>query len=413
LRNQLPTNQSPLDSEPYESIVRTCIIAGDTNLGIARLLERAHGLETSPDSIRRFRKRHGLNPGAFDAATTEIDGDEGTITTAPSTKLILDDPDTMLEQRGLDPSEWVIDSLRANEYQGPASAEHAEKTGENKITYYQTRFNVVRKNPELQIMAPRTDGWIAPPKAAYDPRQSFLVAIVGDQQAPFHDPELHRCFLAWLEENQPERGISLGDTYDFPDIRPGHRVYPRHNADVTECLQVGYDLFRGYVQASPGTQWDKLIGNHDERITNILLDKPVTRPMAEIRRPLDPDGSGGEYLHSLSHAGRLDELGINVIETGGSYEHGQINLSKYLAVRHGWIARKGAGSSALATLEHTRYSIVVGHTHRQSIVHHTSASIDGQINTLAAAEAGCMCRVEQIPGEDGGIRGTPYERSGD
>lgn len=391
---------SPLDSEPYVSVVKQQIEDGETNSTIVRVLEKNYQIETSPDSIRRFRKRHGLNPRAFDAAEVVIDGDQGHITTPPTTVAVLQDPDTMIRQRGLDPEEWKIaDGMRVNQYEGPAP----KGADEAKITYYQTRFQIERRNPGSQIMAPRTDGWIAPPKPAIDDRKPQLVVIVGDQQAPFHDKGLHECFLGWLDENQPQRGVSLGDTFDFPDIRPGHRVYPEHNATVTECLQSGYDLFRGYIDASPHTWWTKLIGNHDERIVNILLDKPITRPMAEIRRPVGPDGSGGEYLHALSHAARLDELGIDVIETGGSYEHGQVNLSKYLAVRHGWIARKGAGQSALATLEHTRYSIVVGHTHRQSIVHHTSANIDGQINTLAAAEAGCMCRVEQAPDDDGRV----------
>jgi hypothetical protein len=394
----LSQTASPLDEEPIFSCIKEAIERGDTNASIAA------ANSTSEKSIRRFRKRHGLNPRVFDPVEAVIDGDKGTITTPPTTTPVLQDPDEMIRQRGLDPTEWrIADGMRLNQYEGPASAEYAEATGENKLTYYQTRFNIERVSPSSQIMAPRTDGWIAPPKRPnFAPNRSQLVVIVGDQQAPFHDKGLHECFLGWLDENRPDRGVSLGDTFDFPDIRPGHRVYPEHNATVTECLQAGYDIFRGYVETSPDTYWEKLIGNHDERIVNILLDKPLTRPMAEIRRPVDQDGNGGEYLHALSHAARLDELGIKVHETGGSYEHGQVNLSKYLAVRHGWIARKGAGSSALATLEHTRYSIIVGHTHRQSIVHHTSANIDGHINTLAAAEAGCMCRIEQIPDPDDG-----------
>jgi hypothetical protein len=97
---------------------------------------------------------------------------------------------------------------------------------------------------------------------------------------------------------------------------------------------------------------------------------------------------------------RLDELGINVIDCNGSYEHGQVNLSNKLAVRHGWIARQGSGTSALATLEHLRYSVIVGHTHRQSIVYKTTFDIEGNLTTLVAAEAGCMCRVEQNVGPD-------------
>lgn len=393
------SNQSRLDEpEIFEFIVKL-IRDGETNSAISRALWIDHRIDTSETAIRRFRKRHNINPDGIQQAYTKINGDEAEAVTAPSTQ-ILDDPDTMLRERGLDPEDWIITHLTANEYQGPNSSDAVKAGGSAKITYYQTKFTVARKQPFEPIMPPRTDGWLAPSKPRVDYDVERLVVIVGDQQAPFLDWDLHSCFLQWLEYNEPDQGVSLGDSYDFPDIRPGHRVYPDQNAEVTECLQVGYDMFRGYITSSPATHWTKLIGNHDERLTGILLDSPKVKHMAEIRRPVDQHGDGGERLHSVAFAGRLDELGIEVVETGGAYEHGQVNLSKYLAVRHGWIARKGSGVSALGTLETLRYSIIVGHTHRQSIVYHTSANIDGKINTLTAAEAGCMCRVEQIPNDD-------------
>lgn len=388
------------ESEVFDFTIKL-IREGNTNASIVAELNKKYNRPCSEASLRRFRKRHNINPDGVQQAYTKIDGDEAEAVTAP-TPQILDDPDTMLRERGLTPEDWVITHLTANEYQGPNSSDAVKAGGSAKITYYQTKFSVSRKNGGEPIMAPRTDGWIAPPRPPLNYDNTRLVVIVGDQQAPFHDVGLHNAFCSWLRVNLPQQGISLGDTYDFGDIRPGHRVYPEHNAEVTECLQAGYDIFRGYINASALTRWTKLIGNHDERLTGILLDKPSVKHYAEIRRPVRPDGTGGEKLHAIEHAGRLDELGIEVIETGGSYEHGQVNLSKHLAVRHGWIARKGSGASALGSLEALRYSVVVGHTHRQSIVHQTSASIDGHINTLSAAEAGCMCRVEQIPDPEDG-----------
>jgi hypothetical protein len=149
-------------------------------------------------------------------------------------------------------------------------------------------------------------------------------------------------------------------------------------------------------------RWTKLMGNHDDRFHNFFLDKPSTAQVAEWKRPDTPNGEG-ERLLDLRFAGRLDELDIDVVDTGGDYSLGQVNLSKHLAVRHGWIARAGAGNSAQATLQSLRYSVIVGHTHRLAIVSHTSASIDGVTNTLQAAEAGCMCRVSQIPAADGRV----------
>jgi hypothetical protein len=195
--------------------------------------------------------------------------------------------------------------------------------------------------------------------------------------------------------------VNLGDFYDFPDIRPGHRVYPEHNAKVTECLQAGYDVQRGIIEASPDTEWEMLLGNHDTRFYNIGLDQ--TPNLSDARRPVTWEGEGGEPIPDLAHAGRLDELGVKVVYNQGHYENDQINLSQHLAVRHGWVTRKTAGSSAQATLDSLRYSIMIGHTHRQSLVYHTTRDIDGQTTTLQAAEIGCMCRLSQIPDEQGRV----------
>jgi hypothetical protein len=161
-------------------------------------------------------------------------------------------------------------------------------------------------------------------------------------------------------------------------------------------------LFRDYREASLDTWWRKLIGNHDERLRNILLDVPKARGLYGIKRPDTPEGPG-ESLHALSHAARLDELDVEVIDPHGAYDLAQIVLTPKLAVRHGWIARKGSGTSALETLKHLGFSVIVGHTHRQSVIHESKHEIDGEIRTLTGVETGCMCRVKQTIGEDGRI----------
>jgi hypothetical protein len=401
--NQLKQTTSILDAEPYQSFIADLITKGETNASIVRALAQSYGIGTSDKSIRRFRARHELAVPGQTGAYTKVEGEKAEAQTPPETvKQVLDDPDTMLRERGLDPEDWVITHMTPNMYEGPNSADAVAAGGPAKITYYQTKFSAKKKLvPELQVFAPRTDGWVAPEKVPVNKDQPYLVVVVGDQQAPYQDPNLHRLFLQWLRENRPDQGISLGDSVDFPDISR-HQLDPENTAVVNECLQAGYDLFRGYVDASPTTPWTKLIGNHDERIRNILLDKPSLRPLYGVKRPDTPDAEGEELLN-LRHAMRLDELGIDVIDPHGKYDLAQVVLTPKLAVRHGWLARKGSGASALASLDHLGHSVIVGHTHRQSVVHHTKHEIDGKLRTLTGVEAGCMCRVEQTIGEDGRI----------
>lgn len=385
-QTQIPSNQSLLDQEPILHDIKDLVEQGESNVYIAKYVTKVFDIPVKKDSIRRFRKRHKLSVPTRDKAGCKINGDEATVTTAPRPYPHMDDPDKMLEERGLSPEDWIIKGATINEWDGPQAEGSV-------ITYHQAKLNLERKRPELQIVPARADGWKAPKRQPQQSGSSKLIVVTGDQQAPFHDERLHELFCIWLEENEPDQLVALGDKVDFPDISR-HRLDPENTATVNECIQVGYNIFRDYRTAAPNTEMDFMPGNHDERIRNILLDKPSVQPLYGVKQADTDEGEGSAVL-TLPHLLRLDELGINYHDPLGAYDLAQINLSDKLAVRHGWIARQGSGVSALATLEHLGYSVIVGHTHRQSIVYKTTHDIDGQPTTLTAAEAGCMCRINQ------------------
>jgi UDP-2,3-diacylglucosamine pyrophosphatase LpxH len=298
----------------------------------------------------------------------------------------------MLRERGLNPQDWYIDAITVNEWEG-MEASNVDADGKrynNKQTLYQTKFTAKRKKPYAGLMPPRTDGWVAPKRNVAPSDEAELVVICGDQHAPFHDPHLHDVFQQWLAYNLPDRGVILGDLGDFPDISR-HVSDPENQAFAQECLQSSYEITRDYVRASTDTYWDYLIGNHDARIRLYAINNA---PLIYGLRTVDTDDSPGESVHSMAHLMRLDELGINLIEPHGSYEWAQVELSQNLAVRHGWLAQQGSGKTALATLQQTGYSVIVGHTHRQSMVFKSQPEIDGHQRTTLAAEAGCMCRID-------------------
>lgn len=335
-------------------------------------------------------------------ASITIKGDTASGTTPPiegPPSESLNNPDEMMRLRGLDPEEWVIDTLTINEWEG-SSAKSSSNGGEI-VTFHQCKFTCKRKiSTQPLIIAPRSDGWRAPQKASLDHEGSVMWVVLGDQQAPFQDPGLHKCTLQFLSVHQPREMISLGDSYDFPDISR-HPLDPINNAKVNECLQSGYDMFRGYVDASPNTRIRKLLGNHDERFDQYLINKNSTALLGVSRPATDTEPA--QPVLDLSHVGRLDELGVEVVRPNGGYQLGQIRISDKLAVRHGWIAKKGAGASALATLDHLGHSVIVGHTHRQSVVHQTKHEISHAIQTRVGVEAGCMCRVSQAVDSDGRV----------
>lgn len=340
-------------------------------------------IQTSDRSIRRALRRWGIEPNTkAEKPGLKLDGDDAEITGKPQTQAGLSSHVDLMLERGLDPEEWEVTNLTINEWDGVDG-----------LPMRQLKVHLRRKTP-LKLFAPaRVDGPIYKTKARKAKRgESETYVLVGDQQAPYHNEKLHELFCDFLNWRQPNGGVLMGDTADLPDISR-HPDNPERDVAVQESIDSGYSIVRDYREASSATKWRKLAGNHDERIRRAQIDKlPKTYG---IRRALVP-GEVPEYpVFDMEHLLRLDELDIEYIRPNGDYEHEQINLSPYLAARHGWIARKGSGASALATVEHLGYSVVVGHTHRQSLVYKTRHSIDGRVKVLAACETGCMCKVEE------------------
>lgn len=391
------TSTSPLDETAVKDFVTRLILAGETNINISRQVEKGFGVHTSPDSIRRFRQRHGLNIPGVEPSYTKIHGDTAECLTTPSQRIEAD-PDRMMRERGLDPADWYIDAIQVNEWNGMEAANidpETKRRFNNIVKLYQTKFTAKRKQPYVGLMPARSDGWTAPPKKIYTGYpDSKLIVICGDQHAPYHDEKLHELFCLWLEDLQPDRGVVLGDLGDFPDISR-HMPDPDNHVKAQACLQGAYDILRGYVSSSPNTKWDYLLGNHDERIRQYMIkNAPLLYPLHQVDTP---DGPGADVL-AMSHLLRLDELDVHLVEPGGTYEYAQIELSSNLAVRHGWVVRQGSGASALKTLQTTGYSVIVGHTHRQSCVYHTVQEIDGTPRVALGVEAGCMCRMDKRTG---------------
>lgn len=342
----------------------------------------ALGIPSSERSIRRALDRWGVARPAgqgklFDDSGFTVEQDEATVTERPT--FAYSHPDDLLKERGLDPEDWEVKSFTVNEWDSP--------TGD---VLKQLKAQCVRKKP-FSVVLPADIDLKVPAPVEPDKGKVRFVVLVGDQQAPFHDTHLHELFCGWLAENQPDEGILVGDSGDFNTISR-HPDEPDWKADTQECVTSTGQIFYDYRVAHTPTKWKKIPGNHDERLRRVVIDRLADwyglKPAEVPNLPELPP------IHHPRHLLRLDELGIEYVEPRGSYDHAQVKLSPYLAVRHGWVARKGAGASALATLDQLGYSVAVGHTHRQSVVHQTKHDINGKPETRTAVETGCMCRIE-------------------
>lgn len=333
-------------------------------------------------TVQAYCSRHGIS-----APQATVGQNTGVRTITAPEDVDLGRIHDLLKRDGLNPDDWLVNRLRLNEW---------GKCGECGHDGLEQRR--VDLTPRTDFLMPvRADGWRPPRKATVSPSRG-LIGLFPDQHAPYHDPMVHEAACAWIRDAKPEKIVLLGDLLDNPSVSRHRKM--GHEPSLKDCMVAGYGLLRGYCQAivdagmtvGPDSCEVVLIGgNHDEeRVRNALRDKGLSE-VAELTR-VEEDIP----IHSLEHLMRLDELGVTMIRppVGTPYDHAEHRVTENLLAVHGWIAKKGSGASALATLERVNENVVQGHTHRQALVFLTRW-VRGELVRLTAVEAGTMALVEQ------------------
>jgi len=299
--------------------------------------------------------------------------DEAILVSPPSSKVT--DPTQLMIEMGLDPAEWENPTAVVNRWGDPSDPS------------YQLKLRLQRR----ELRAFPTPAIHVPSVPFHSDRRSGdwrTTFILGDQQAPYHDPAAHKLVCEALAEMQPEFAVLTGDTVDFPTISR-HKDNPEWHQPVQDCIDSGYRLIRDYVEASPSTKFFKLLGNHDERIRNELLLR--AERMYGIKPAATPEQPEQEDALSIRRLLHLDTLGVELIEPNGGYQHAQHAITSKLVVRHGWLTGANAPDKSLRNVD---FSLVVGHTHRQSITKRLVHSVDGKLTEQVAVETGCLCQIE-------------------
>lgn len=297
-------------------------------------------------------------------------------------------PEELMALVGLDRDEWEVTNVTVNKYNSMTG-----KAQDNELVWlYQLKIRCARRKPYDFLLPAIESTYVAPRiKAAFTWDNARFVVIMGDQQCPHVDERLHEKACHFIQYNRPDELVLTGDGLDFSDISR-HGDNPEWDALAQDSINSCYSTYRDYRMADEEMAIVKLLGNHDERVRQRLLQY-FTR-LYDIRPAWLHGEDEPRRVWDVHNLLRLDDLNISLIDPDGGYTHAQHQIAPQVAVRHGWIAKKGSGASALATLDALGYSIFVGHTHRQALVHKTMHEITGETTTLVAVETGCMCRIE-------------------
>lgn len=386
---QSQTGTSPLD--PHIEEIKELVAQGVGNTGIAEIIGARHNIRTTRDSVRRALIRNNINRADIlrkGEPNFTMDGDKATIVGGDPFGPDIT-PEELMRKHGLNPDDWDVERVIVNKWDGMTG-----KQRDNEIVpLYQLKVSLVRKKPIHFVFPARTPSdYVAPKTSKFNALRGSsarpkLVAVIGDQQAPYHDVDMHGAVLNFLAAEKPDELVATGDGADFPDISR-HRDNPEWHVPAQQSLDTYYMILREYRQANEAMKMVKLPGNHDERIRTELLNR--AERLYGIRRAQVPGEPEEQSVLALPYLLRFDELNIEYIDPKGDYEHAQYHLSEHLAVRHG--SRTGA-NAALKTVDRLTHSIIIGHTHGQSITHRTIYGIDRDPQPITAVETGTTAAI--------------------
>lgn len=349
-----------------------------TRHGSAEAVAKAHGL--SGGTIRNAMKRQGIvtkTPRAERASGVAM-GDQGTAVATLPPGVDLSNLDALLRARGLEPDDWIVERVTVNEWESPVGHGSREV-----ITLHQLKAHLIHTTATVHP-AREVERRIPGIPLPRGPLDSELVVVLGDDQAPYHDEDLHEALCRWLHAMQPERGVITGDTLDLPTISR-HADRLRWSASAQECVDVGYRLLSERVDASDVTRWHKLRGNHDWRLESELMTR--AERMAFLTPALQPGREREDHLYSLRRLLHLPELGIELggVE-GEDWRMGEVRLAPGVVVMH-----EPPNEKKATRLNRT---VVAGHTHRQSIRQWTSFDYDDEPVIHQVVETGCMAQTK-------------------
>lgn len=214
-----------------------------------------------------------------------------------------------------------------------------------------------------------------------------------DKLVPTHDPAAIDLFLGITKQLNPDLVVMVGDNLDLPEMGK-YRLYPAFARTTQAALDYTTELMFRIRDAAPEAQIVWLAGNHEERLSNYLLDNSTAA--FGLRQGGAPDAWP---VLSVPFLCRLDEMGVEFLE---GYPANDFWINERLRVIHG-DRHKSNGSTAHKYLAEHKTSVIYGHVHRREWAEKTFKKWDGA-KTIMAASPGCLAKVDgAVPSTKGSV----------
>lgn len=185
--------------------------------------------------------------------------------------------------------------------------------------------------------------------------------------------------------------INAGDNLDLPAFS-SHRSAPGYMGTTQSALNRAAEEVAIQRELAPDARIVWIEGNHEQRLTNFLVDKAPH--ILGITR-----AGESKAIHSIPYLCRFDEYDIDWISP---YPDGEVWVNDHLRFEHGSMYSSTSGGTAAKQLKNG-VSVGYGHIHRKEYLEETRHTANGP-RTHFAGSPGCLCRIDsKVPSARTGI----------
>lgn len=248
----------------------------------------------------------------------------------------------------------------------------------------------VDRGPAVKIPKPTkptktSDGW----RVAVvwpDTQIGYFRGLDGELVAT-HDEAAIDVALSIVADVNPDEILRVGDDLDLPELGK-YRVSPAFAGTTQASIDRATVLGAEQRAAAPGARIVWLAGNHEERLSNYVLDN--ARAAFGLRAGRFADEAPSAWpVFSVPYLCRLDEFGI---EFRPGFPASDFQLVPSFRIVHGLHVTSN-GSTASKYLAREKSSVAFGHIHRREYAARTFKS-DGVAREIFAASPGCLARID-------------------
>lgn len=243
----------------------------------------------------------------------------------------------------------------------------------------------VDRGPAVKIPKPTkpkktSDGWKT--ALVWPDTQIGYYRDLDGSLVPTHDEGAIEIALAISAEIQPDEILRVGDDLDLPELGK-YRVSPAFAGTTQASIDRATILGAEQRTAAPDARIVWLAGNHEERLSNYILDNARAAYGLRPGRFQEEPPSAWPSL-SVPNLCRLDEFEI---EFRPGFPAADFVVTPDFRIVHGLHVTSN-GSTASKYLARERTSVAFGHVHRREYAARTLP--DG--HEIFAASPGCLAR---------------------